>query len=93
MDINIHAYWHMSIEAAKRFGENDPNQCALAVELLYLRGVTLEHNFENELVPAYASNGQKIWVDLPYFYDNLQAAFRTVLQETNERILLPLPPA
>lgn len=86
LDLNLHAYWHMFIEAAKRFDPDDPNQGALAVELLSLRCVTLRHAFADELVPAYASNGQKIWTDLPYLYDDLRIAVQSNLtrnQRTN----------
>jgi hypothetical protein len=86
MDMYVHMYWHMVIEAAKRFDQDDPNQCALAAEVLYVRGVTLQHAFGDEVVPAYASNGQKIWADLPYFYDDIQTALQSTLtrdQRTN----------
>ena len=86
LDANLHTYWHMFIEAAKRFDQDDPNQDALVVELLSLQRRTLQHAFGNELVPAYASNGQRIWTDLPYFYDDLLAALQGSLtrdQRTN----------
>ena len=86
MDTSVHTYWHMFLEAAKRLDEDDPDQYMLTVELLFARNRTLQHAFGDELVPVYASNGQKIWSDLPYLYENLHVAFQGHLtqdQRTN----------
>ena len=71
LDLEMHAFWYVYIEAAKNFTHDNPKQDKLVRYILYMREIGIVQEGGTTL---QTSNGQKVWSDLPYLVTDLEKA-------------------
>lgn len=80
IDHYLHDLWHMFIEAAKGYHSDNPMQDRLIHQILYVREIgTLSQGVASNEDPsavAAASNGQRVWSDLPYLAQDVNQTWR-----------------
>jgi hypothetical protein len=88
LDYELHTLWYVFFVAAQNFEVENPKQDTLIRQMLQIRELgALKEKATNS--SAVASNGAKIWSDLPYLVEDLQKYWReesfkiTTEQRTN----------
>jgi hypothetical protein len=88
LDYELHTLWYVFFVAAQNFEVENPKQDTLIRQLLQIRELgALKEKFTSS--SAVASNGAKIWSDLPYLVEDLEKYWReealkiTTEQRTN----------
>jgi len=74
LDYDIHDLWHLFITAAKNYHRDNNKQSSLVLQILYLKEMgTLTAVKGEDCIVAKASNGQRMWTDLPWFIEDVCA--------------------
>jgi len=84
IDYDIHMLWDLFIEAAKGYGKDNTKQNQFALQVLYVREMGTLTCGDQRMV-AQASNGQKIWSDLPWFEEDFCIAWADEKMSVDQR--------
>lgn len=88
LDGRLRRIWHLIIDIAKNTHCDDPKQDSLVRYILSFREMGILTSSKEAYAVAKASNGQRLWVDLPYLAEDIRKAWvlhsgMTVEQRTN----------
>jgi len=75
LDRHLHHLWHFIVEIAKNTHFDDSKQDSLVRWILSFREMGVLTNPKEAIVVAKASNGQRLWVDLPYLAEDIRKSW------------------
>jgi len=85
LDRHLHHLWQIVIKLAKNTHFDDSKQDSLVRWILSIREMGVLTDPKNTSVVAKASNGQRLWVDLPYLADEVRKSWIIHLSMTVEQ--------
>ena len=81
LDFDLHSFWSTILLAAQNYDWDNPKQDTLFRQVLYVRELGVLHKLpktDEGPIVAQTSNGQRIWIDLPFL---VQDVYRTWLTD------------